>query len=213
MFPSPVLARRSIGGSLLAAYLFVAVGVPLPSISRPSSSSEQYPCAASGCGCDSADKCWRSCCCHTLAERLVWAEQHGVKPPDFALAEARQKGLDNGGRPLVARNAIAKVVNASLATKTCCSSKRSCCSSHAKSCCSSRQNEKQQNDKSDLIVAWRALACHGQSLQWFAAVPSLITVELELSDHLALVAWLGPHSSEFVSPFSDTPTPPPPERV
>jgi hypothetical protein len=205
--------RSCVRGTLIAAYFVVAAGIPLPMIREPAKSRELFPCASSGCGCDSAEKCWRSCCCHTLAERLAWAAKNGVKPPEFALAAARDAGLDAGGRPLVARVVVAKVVNAHLATKTCCRSKRSCCSSHSKSCCSSHNHPKQQNDKTDFIIAWRALACHGQSLQWLAAVPSLITVELELSDHLAPVAWLGPHSSEFASPLSDTPTPPPPERA
>ncbi|MGD9635697.1 MAG: hypothetical protein AB7G28_14740 [Pirellulales bacterium] len=208
MFPLPVFARRLLGGSLLAAYLFVAAGVPLPTASKPAKSGELFPCATSGCGCDSAEKCWRSCCCHTLAERLQWAAEHGVKPPDFALAAAKAAGLDANGERLTP-----KVVQVKLATKSCCSSKRSCCSRGA-SCCSSHNHRSEPNEEqSTFFVAWRAMACHGQSLQWLAAVPSLITVDLELSDHLALVAWLGPHSSDASSPLYDTPTPPPPERA
>lgn len=211
MFFLPEFARRALGALLLAVYLLVAAGVPLPTASKPSKSDELYPCASSGCGCDSAEKCWHSCCCHTLAERLQWAAKNGVKPPQFALVAAREAGLDESGEQLAP-----KVVQVQLAAKSCCSSQRSCCASHAKTCCTSHAHTSKQgrdDQKSDFIVAWRALGCRGQSLQWLSAVPSLITVEHVLTAHLPLAAWLGPHTSEAASPLYDTPTPPPPERA
>jgi hypothetical protein len=206
--PRRLLLRRGISAMLLLTYVVVAAGIPLPAIRKTSSTSELYPCATCACGCDSAEHCWRTCCCHTLAQRLAWATKNGVKPPDFALVAARAAGLDASGQP------IANVVTATFATKTCCHSKRACCTTNSKSCCSSHADRsKEREEKSNVIVAWRAMSCHGQSLNWLAAVPSLITVEPQRTDHLALVAWLGPCSSEFASPHSDTPTPPPPERA
>jgi hypothetical protein len=202
-----VLLRRSVAALVLAVYVVVAAGVPLPSASRPAKSGERYPCESCGCGCDSAEHCWRSCCCHTLAERLAWAEKNGIEPPAFALAEARKAGLDAVGRPL------AKVVNVAVATRSCCSAKHSCCSSRQESCCSSRAHKKQRDDRSDFIVGWRALACHGQSFDWLAAAPTLISVELIISDQLPLVAWLGPHVSEVAAGVAVPPTLSPPERA
>ena len=86
--------RRSIGVALLIAYTATAAGIPLPSGLRPQNSTEVYPCSAGVCGCTSADHCWRSCCCHTLAERLAWARKNSVQPPAFAIAQARSAGLD-----------------------------------------------------------------------------------------------------------------------
>lgn len=211
MFSLPEFVRRALGALLLAAYVLVAAGVPLPTVSGTSKSDELYPCASSGCGCDSAERCWRSCCCHTLAQRLQWAAKNGVKPPEFALAAAKAAGLTAGGE----RRAPTRV-QVKWATKPCCKSQRSCCSSQAKTCCTSHTRSSKQtsdDEKADFIVAFRALGCQGQSLQWLAAVPSLITVEHELSAHLPLAAWLGPHTSEAASPLYDTPTPPPPERA
>lgn len=209
MFPLSVFARRLLGGSLLAAYLLVAAGVPLPTASKSAKRGERYPCEACGCGCDSAENCWRSCCCHTLAERLAWAAKNGVKPPKFALSAAKEAGLNANGEPITP-----KIVRVKLATQSCCRSKRPCCSSHAKTCCSSLDHRHDQSEEqSSFLVAWRAMACQGQSLHWLAAVPSLITVQLELSAHLPLAAWLGPPTSEAASPLYDTPTPPPPERA
>jgi hypothetical protein len=211
------LVRRCVIAASLLAYIVVAAGVPLPLLRRPAKSGELFPCATSGCGCGSAEQCWRGCCCHTLAERLAWAKQNGVKPPAFALAEAKRAGLDASGRPI-----STKIVRVSLAataaskTPACCQKKAtsSCCkSSSTGSCCSSRKVDAAKSDESNFVIGFRALACHGQSLNWLAAVPTLITVELNFADEFPLVAWLGPHPSETASPCSETPTPPPPERA
>ncbi len=207
--------RRLVGGLLIAAYVVVAAGIPLPTVSRPAKSGELFPCAASGCGCDSAEKCWRSCCCHTLAERLAWAEKNGVTPPAFALAEAAEAGLDSHGNPLAVKMIRVAIAEKPAATKSCCQSQHACCKSTAAthSCCKSKPGSDKQDELAAFIVAWRALGCHGQSLNWLAAVPTLISVELNLSDQLPLVAWLGPHSSAVDGGIAPVPTPPPPERA
>jgi hypothetical protein len=214
-------ARQLVAVVAALMYLAVASGVPLPVSNQASKSGELFPCATSGCGCNSAEKCWRSCCCHTLAERLAWAEKNGVKPPAFALAEASESGLDSGGRPLKPKAIrIALADSIALTKKSCCQAKPSCCESEAKSraCCSAhakttRAKPADERPATNFVVAWRALGCHGQSLNWLAAVPSLVAVELNPSDQLPLVAWLGPHSSEVAAGVTDVPTPPPPERA
>jgi hypothetical protein len=101
------------------------------------------------------------------------------------LAEAKRIGLDTGA-PMPA--------------------KRPCCASrHAA--------PKEIAESSGGFVAWRALACRGQSLDWLAAVPTLVTVRLELSDQLSFADWLGPTVSSHADGRSDAPTVPPPERV
>lgn len=210
-------AQRFVVGVAALMYIVVASGIPLPVSQQPNKSGELFPCASSGCGCGSAEQCWRGCCCHTLAERLAWAKQNGVKPPAFALAEAKRAGLDAAGRPI-----STKIVRVSLAataaskTPTCCQKKAasSCCqSSSERSCCTSRTAVAAKSDESNFVIGFRALACHGQSLNWLAAVPTLITVELNLADEFPLVAWLGPHSSDIAAGVTDAPTPPPPERA
>jgi hypothetical protein len=140
-----------------------------------------------------------------------------VKPPAFALAEAKRAGLDAAGQPI-----STKIVRVSLAAKSaaktpaCCQSKTSssCCkSSSERSCCSSRKVDVVKSDESNFVIGFRALACHGQSHNWLAAVPTLICIELNLADEFPLVAWLGPHSSDIAAGVSDAPTPPPPERA
>jgi hypothetical protein len=204
------VSRRALSSALIGAYAIVAVGIPLPT-NRPVKSGELFPCSGCPCGCDSAEHCWRSCCCHTLAERLAWAEDHGVKPPDFVLALAQKAGLDSGGRPL-----RAKVLNVALATPTCCREQQPCCAASDKlpACCAARDRAHDCKPvASSFVVGWRALGCRGQSIHWLAAVPTLISVELNLSDQLPRVTWLGPHSSDVAAGVSDVPTPPPPERA
>jgi hypothetical protein len=72
----------------LALFVFAVSGVPIP-IPYAKDLSRPFPCMFSQCGCRDADQCWRSCCCHTAAERLVWANAHQVIAPDFLAAVAK----------------------------------------------------------------------------------------------------------------------------
>jgi hypothetical protein len=201
---------------MLFIYVAVMSGAPLPAGKARQKSGELFPCTANDCGCDSAERCWSSCCCHTLAERLTWAKERGVRPPGFALAEGRSAGLD-----ISHWDGTTKVVTATIAVTnrpSCCAKKtaaaQSCCSKKlAGGCCASNRKAQRDDNNDRGVVGWRALACRGQSLTWLAAVPSLITVEHELADQLPLVSWMTPPSSEIAAGVADVPTPPPPERA
>ncbi|MGD9722965.1 MAG: hypothetical protein AB7O59_21325 [Pirellulales bacterium] len=80
--PSPGI-RRLITGLAVLAYLASVWGYPLPGSSDVDYSTP-FPCQGHHCGCQSADQCWHSCCCFTPAERLAWAEAHGVTIPAAA---------------------------------------------------------------------------------------------------------------------------------
>src|SRR5919109_347313 len=67
----------------LLAYLAAASGFPLPAIATKDQ-SQPYPCMDHPCGCLSAEQCWRHCCCFTPAQKLAWAETHGILPPPYA---------------------------------------------------------------------------------------------------------------------------------
>jgi hypothetical protein len=55
--------------------------VPIPVSLSPATTHPTFPCEGGHCGCATAQQCWRSCCCHTLEERIAWAKRHGVRPP------------------------------------------------------------------------------------------------------------------------------------
>lgn len=217
---SPIL-RPCVVAAMGVAYVAVVAGIPLPAGKTRQKTGGLFPCVTCSCGCDSAEHCWRNCCCHSLTERLAWAAKNGVRPPEFALAEARAIGLDTAvwdGAPKVVNVSVA----AAAAKPRCCAKKAavptpSCCSSKSASgrtCCTSKGMPSSHSDDEDRdVVGWRALACHGQSLNWLAAVPTLITVELEIADQLPLFAWLGPPDSASAAGIADAPTPPPPERA
>src|SRR4051812_42841734 len=197
------LGRRSVSAVLLGAYLVTAAGIPLPSGAKPHATDESYPCANCACGCTSAEQCWRSCCCHSLAERFAWAEEHHVRPPDYAIAAAQLAGLDLhwlGMNPATTNGAAApkcckKIANKSL--PPCCQKHVTVeCGGAEHDCCGHTDNSQRRSKRGDLIVAFRALGCQGQSLNWLAAVPTLIVARLEFSYDLPRMGWLGPATSE-----------------
>lgn len=87
--------RRSSHRVVVLAVLgaFVAGLFPMPMLSpqAPSQDGSLYPCKGGTCGCNTAEKCWKSCCCHTPEERLAWAVKHGVTPPAYAILESRRE--------------------------------------------------------------------------------------------------------------------------
>jgi hypothetical protein len=75
---------------LLCAFLGATIGFPVwvrPAKDR----SSPFPCQNRVCGCMDATACWARCCCHTNAEKLAWAEEHGVTPPQFVVEAARRE--------------------------------------------------------------------------------------------------------------------------
>lgn len=79
-------ARGACASLTLLAVVLATLPIPLPS--RRVSTDSPYPCQNRPCGCATAAQCWTSCCCTTPQERLAWAEQHGVAPPDDAVMQA-----------------------------------------------------------------------------------------------------------------------------
>ena len=80
--------------AVMLAILAASLGMPV-FIQPQQDASRPYPCMHHRCGCLSADDCWRGCCCMTQAQKLAWAKDHGVTPPDYALAQADKKENDN----------------------------------------------------------------------------------------------------------------------
>jgi hypothetical protein len=214
------VGRRYVCAMLLSAYVLTAAGISLPIAGRPLNSGEAFPCATSRCGCDSAERCWRSCCCHTLAARLAWARRHGVRPPTFVVANARSAGIDLAW--------LANTPDARQSTADCCTAKRQNGSSaycpmkpaahteKMRTCCAKRHIETSQDEnvsdrKNEGIVAWRALACRGHSMHWLAAVPTLIMSRPERLNFPPLVSRVAPAASEAAESVSESPAVPPPE--
>lgn len=218
LLASNLLSRRLPSAALLLVYVVTAAGVPIP-VGSVARTGESYPCADHACGCPDAEHCWRSCCCFTLAERFDWAREHHVRPPEYAIAAAQNAGLDlcwlgiesdkhhdDDGCPYCANKKIVAVT-----LPPCCQAKmKSCCDHGAHGCCE-QEHKQNKSTSGDSIVAWRALGCHGQSMNWLAAVPSLLVPPSDLSCDLPRVAWLGASVSDTAKCVPFSPSVPPPE--
>jgi len=90
------LVRASAGWLLLVMQTLTATGASLPTFAATPIDGAAFPCQGGRCGCNTAEQCWKSCCCHTPQERLAWAEKHGVKPPDYLVAAVQGKTSNRG---------------------------------------------------------------------------------------------------------------------
>jgi hypothetical protein len=84
------LPKKVLAAILLVGVLLEIGGIPVVRVARKDR-SRPYPCQDHPCGCASADECWHHCCCFSNKQKLVWASQHGVTPPDFVVAAAAQE--------------------------------------------------------------------------------------------------------------------------
>src|SRR5438132_6551133 len=97
------LTRKLCTLLALVSYLAVGVGLPLPAHAHKDR-SQPFPCQDHLCGCQSAEECWRHCCCFTPEQRWAWAEAHHVVPPAYAERpsppdEQSEPGRQGSGTP------------------------------------------------------------------------------------------------------------------
>ena len=85
--------RRWIAALALVNYLTLCCGISLPAATLGPIDGPAFPCQSHRCGCATAEKCWRDCCCFTMAEKLAWAKSHGVTPPAYVVAEVEAPAL------------------------------------------------------------------------------------------------------------------------
>jgi hypothetical protein len=75
--------HRLYAGVTLLAHLATMFGLPMPAPAAKAN-SEPFPCQHHACGCQTAEQCWRHCCCFTPEQRWAWAREHQVQPPSYA---------------------------------------------------------------------------------------------------------------------------------
>lgn len=187
---------------LLCAFSVGLVGVPVIHVA-PKDRSIPFPCQDSVCGCRDAESCWRSCCCHTHAERAAWALERGIQPPAYVLEKAARE----------------------IATA------KSCCVAHVARCddgaCSlddgSRQDEttpaesvsdgREDASSVSLVFIDNYRKCRGLSPLWTVLDQALpARIETPSLPPLTAGEWL-PCLSETISVWSSQPEPPPPRRA
>ncbi len=145
----------------------------LPLISPAVERTGRFPCEDCPCGCSTAEFCWDQCCCHSDAEKLRWASENGVLPPEFLVARVRKAGQ------LVR---LAETPDLTRTSQPCC-----CCSTSdgAKSPASCDVATSQDAAKPKAITSNRlrlvrledSARCRGVELAWL--ILSQATVDLD----------------------------------
>ncbi|QDS93394.1 hypothetical protein FF011L_21640 [Roseimaritima multifibrata] len=86
--PGSRLLRRLTCSLLLVVLSCGWIGVPFYG---PVAEKEgRFPCEHCACGCSSALYCWDKCCCHSDQEKLQWAAENDVVPPEFLVIRVAQ---------------------------------------------------------------------------------------------------------------------------
>lgn len=178
--------RRLVAGFSLANYLLLLIGIPLPTpVSKDS--SRPYPCQHHRCGCASADQCWRHCCCFTREQKLAWARENGVSPPEEFLADHHDEDHhDAEEHDNHEHLAVAVETHSCCETKTCVTNTgtHGCCSHDAAAAHTVKRDSSESDDHDNSVIGMRALGCKGIPAVWLAltAVVPLMPSSVTLAD-------------------------------
>ena len=207
------LTSRAVAWLMLAAYVAVISGVPLPIAGSPpvagsaaanrlaaKDRSRPFPCMDKPCGCATAEQCFSNCCCNSPAELLAWAEAHHLDPATLLALHGR----------------VAATAPQAPTAACCCSSATtaaSCCATTA----SAPAHQPAPADESDsaplpsrMISLKAMLACGGVLAGWTAAVTSLpppTAVRCEPCMRLVGVLSITDEIGRSVDPLRDAPPP------
>jgi hypothetical protein len=161
---------------MLAAYVVVVSGVPLPIAGSPPEAgspaanrladkdrSRPFPCMDKPCGCATAEQCFSSCCCNSPAELLAWAEINGLDPATlFALQRRVAATAPEAPAAACCRSSAAEAA-------ACCTTTESA-SAHQPA----PADERDSAPTPSKVISLKAmLACGGVLAGWAAAVTSL----------------------------------------
>lgn len=189
-----------------AVLLVSSVGLPLPTIATKDG-SKPFPCLKRACGCQTADDCWKKCCCFTDEEKLAWARENGVTPPDEVVARVAAR-----------RNQPIEITENS---GSCCHhAKKSCCheaepESTSNSCCHTNKSAKVPDVSSStevkFVVAMEAAKCSGVHLSWICVKTGMTppTPVFAPNSTIGLVTWFDILDIESDSLLPEPVAPPP----
>jgi hypothetical protein len=204
------LRHRCCVAVQLLAYLVSTLGFPLAATARKDG-AQPFPCQDHSCGCQSAEECWRGCCCFSPEERLAWARQHGVEPPAYA-----ERPAPKGWRTPPRREQASRPAPKQACCTGCCQPEQGLedSSSTKPSCCNTTACQHPAHGNAPTgQPGMSALHCQGLTMLWVslgtvpfvpsvAWLPQLPTVE-RLS-HLDRSAPSQPHTPPKPPPRSST---------
>lgn len=174
--------RRLVAGFSLANYLLLLVGIPMPT-PVAKDSSRPFPCQHHRCGCASADQCWRHCCCFTREQKLAWARENEVSPPEEFLADDHNADEHGDDEHLD----LAEKPHRCCESKTCSTAAtgtHDCCSRNAASTHGMKRDCSTSHDHDNSVLGLRALGCKGIPEVWLAltAIMPLMPSNVMLAD-------------------------------
>jgi hypothetical protein len=193
-------------------YLFLSLGIQLPA-PVAKKSDQPYPCMNHPCGCASAEQCWRHCCCTTLEQRLAWAREHHVRPPNYALAEARARGIDWDAFCAVGPEGESRIcrdgeeVPPQSHPREC--RDRQCADTHHRS--SSHEDRPAAPPQGVVWIA--AMFCQRGDVNWSGQIIALPPPEEARLSGPQNSSGLSSLSAELLSPISFAPPTPPPRSA
>jgi hypothetical protein len=216
-----LFTRRITACVALVCYLATAVGFPVPS-PQAKDRGQPFPCQDHPCGCQTAEQCWRHCCCFSPQERLAWAEAQRIEPPSYVerpaangwhIARSRDRtgvGEERSGCTNCRSRPTCQVC-LPLARKNCCGNREDvvpCCSQE------SARGRESARPKPPARIPWvlgvAGLRCQGVTTLWVsigAVLPP--PTPLEWSDLLLPIGWLSRRDASSVPLLLTPPDPPP----
>jgi hypothetical protein len=163
-------------------YVAAAAGLYLP-IVLTKDTSKPFPCMHSRCGCQDAEQCWKSCCCHTGSERLAWAKARRLVPPKALIRQVadEQRALEKTPIGACCRSktacAVAMKTTRPAATKLC--TQAACLDTPSANCVkcvvkgSASNHVRHSSERSEVVSVVDALKCQGAGSSWSGLMPAI----------------------------------------
>ena len=216
--PSTGHSRLTVALLTLLGHLMSCVGVPLFFAADPTAklAGVPYPCQFRPCGCLSAAECWQGdCCCFTLEEKLLWAEERGFEPPSHVrpLVESRK----SRGTPPRKRSSCCESEQKSQAggpTLTCCETQENgSFPIDAQNCveCQTKSESASQLGSVRWVIGVFAQKCRGNDPSGTITTKPALPLEPILSIESPAVTGVAEliQQIDFLALTSTPPTPPP----
>jgi hypothetical protein len=178
------LLKRVIAGFLALWLVMLQLPIAIPGLgSNEKDLSIPFPCMHRACGCRSAAQCWKSCCCTTKAERVAFAEEHGIAIPE----DVQESMVD-----------VAPA-------------KRACCSTHAKQSNPSPETKSDREESSgDFVVLISAMRCRGLGVTMMQLAGIAVPIpQPEVHSGEPMVVWTTLFDDSMTIVELSPPTPPP----
>lgn len=159
-------SRRICVGLMLVSYLLTVTGFPVRA-STSKHGGQPFPCQDHDCGCVSAEQCWTNCCCFSREQHVVWAKEHNVQPPAYALlSDPEPADADKPACAHCRESKVDDVADASDHDHHSTGSVDHCCQKHQGS--TNLETHEQPAGKIRWLVSVNALNCRGLSTVWVA---------------------------------------------